>query len=85
MKALFALCLAPLALGCGEGAPGDLDKVPPGQSDILGSGQRLHQINDRAGAHPPDGTLVQVTGVSVLALDTYDETGDGARDRKSVV
>lgn len=78
MKALLASCLASLAVGCGDGAPGDLDKVPPGHSDILGNGQRLHQINDRAGAHPPDGTLVQVTGVSVLALDTYDETGDGA-------
>jgi hypothetical protein len=64
--------------GCGDGAPGDLDKVPPGSSGVLGSGLRLHQINDRAGAHPPDGTVVEVTGVSVVAIDTYDETADGS-------
>lgn len=75
----LALSLACLALACGEGAPGDLEKVPPTGGDILGSGQRLHQLNDRAGgAHPPDGTLVNVTAVSVLAIDTYDETADGA-------
>ncbi|MCK6536158.1 MAG: hypothetical protein L6Q84_24600 [Polyangiaceae bacterium] len=75
----LALGLTCLAFACGEGAPGDLDKVPPTGGDILGGGQRLHQLNDRTGgAHPPDGTLVNVTAVSVLAVDTYDETSDGA-------
>lgn len=78
MKLVPLLALAFVAAGCGSGSPGDLEKVPPSGSDILGSGQRLHQINDRAGAHPPDGTVVSVTGVSIVAIDTYDETSDGA-------
>ena len=35
-------------------------------------------MNDRAADHPPDGTVVNVTGVSVLAIDVFDETADGA-------
>lgn len=75
-------CLLPLSaflVACGDGAPGDLDRYGTGNPDIRGQGQRLAQINDRAGgAHPPDGSIVNVTGVSVLAIDTFDETSDGA-------
>lgn len=72
------LVVVPLLAACEDGAPGDLDRVPTNDPSILGHGQRLSEINDRAGAHPPDGTLVQVTGVSILAIDTFDETSDGA-------
>lgn len=74
----FGLCLGAFALACGDGGPGDLSLVPPGGGSILGGGKRLHQINDRAADHPPDGTVVNVTGVSVLAIDVFDETADGA-------
>lgn len=77
MRAHLLLPLLPFAVACGGGAPGDLDKVPPSGANIVGNGLRLSQINDRAGAHPPDGTVVTVTGVSVIAVDTYDETADG--------
>ena len=74
----LSLCLGALALACGSGEPGDLSLVPAGGNSILGGGKRLHELNDRAADHPPDGTLVNVTGVSVLAIDVFDETADGA-------
>lgn len=63
---------------CSDGALGDLEKVPPEGHDILGDGQRLAAINDRSGAHPPDGTVVDVTAASLIAIDTFDETQDGS-------
>jgi hypothetical protein len=74
----LAFCLGILALACGDGEPGDLSLVPPTGGNILGGGKRLHQVNDRAADHPPDGTVVNVTGVSMIAIDVFDETADGA-------
>lgn len=70
---------ATLLLGCSGAEPGDLERLPTPSPQIAGSGRRLTEVNDPASPwHPPDGTEVDVTGISVLAVDEYDETGDGA-------
>jgi hypothetical protein len=74
----IAPALVLLATACSDGAPGDLDKVPKQSPDILGDGNRLSELNDLGAQHPPDGTVVHVTGVSVLAVDDFDETSDGS-------
>jgi hypothetical protein len=55
-----------------------LDRVPARDASILGKGDRLADLNDYAKKHPADGSTVIVTGVSVLALDEFDETHDGS-------
>jgi hypothetical protein len=72
--------------GTGDGGTGD----PPSQptADVCGSGARLSQILGDATwldpadmsslncKHPPDQS-VHVTGLTILTIDTYDETGSG--------
>lgn len=50
---------------------------PPGQSQggALGTGLRLHDVQDPANGNA--GKYLDATGVTVLAVDTFDETGDG--------
>jgi hypothetical protein len=66
------------ATACSDGAPGDLSKVPKSEPNILGDGSHLYELNDLGAQHPTDGTIVHVTGVSVLAVDEFDETNDGS-------
>ncbi len=66
-----------LATACNGTQTGDLDNLPNTNPDIRGDGLRLAQINDGP-FHPPDGTFVNVTGVSVITTDDYDETLDGS-------
>ncbi|MEZ4227022.1 MAG: hypothetical protein R3B13_39150 [Polyangiaceae bacterium] len=75
---LPVLLCALAATACGEGEPGDLALAPKPKGDILGDGLRLSQINDPSLPRPVDGSEVNVTGISVLAVDSFDETGDGA-------
>jgi len=70
----LALCCLP---ACSDGDLGDLAKVPASQPNILGNGKRLSELNDLNAQHPPDGTEVLVTGVSVLVIDEFDETQNG--------
>jgi hypothetical protein len=86
LPALLALgaCLA----GCGGGGIGDPPSKP--LADPFGDGERLCQTvvvpatwldpSDMDGKHckqPPDHGVF-VTGVSIIAIDRYDETGNGA-------
>lgn len=71
----FALVLGLAACGS-EG--GDLDKVPASPPSVLGNGSRLSQLNDPKNPRPAHNAEVFVTGVSVVAVDGFDETGDGA-------
>jgi len=75
----FVPALVLVLTACSDGAPGDLSKIPQTEPNILGDGDRLSELNDPAAPqHPPDGTVVHVTGVSVLAVDEFDETSDGS-------
>jgi hypothetical protein len=84
-------CLAPLAcallVGCGSGGnQGDAPSDP--RANAYGDGARVHEIigpatwldpddvESTSCVIPPDSS-VRVTGVSVLALDAFDETGGG--------
>lgn len=77
VRAWFPICSLALLTACSSDEKGDLDLVPAPKPNIQGDGLRLHEVN--AGPlQPPDGTEVNVTGVSVLLVDEYDETADGA-------
>lgn len=78
MRHFALVCLWPLTLACSDGAPGDLSRIPDAGGSIVGNGDRLADLNDYAKNHPSDGTIVHVTGVSVLAVDNFDETHDGS-------
>jgi hypothetical protein len=86
----IAFTLATLVLGCsgtGDGGTGDPASVP--QPDKLGSGAQLSQLlgpatwlneNDKFSDNcaPPPDHVVQVTGTTIVALDKFDETGEGS-------
>jgi hypothetical protein len=67
---LFVLAL----LGCsdrtGEGDPSGTPNANP-----LGPGLRVHEVQDPANGNA--GKTVETTAVTVLAVDQFDETGDG--------
>lgn len=82
------------AIACALGAcGGDVIGDPPSKPkpDALGRGQRIHDIIEPADwLNPgdadsalcegvPDERRVTVTGVTISAIDGYDETGTGAR------
>jgi hypothetical protein len=77
VRALFFIATLALVAGCDETTTGDLDSFPATGSDIHGDGLRLYQINDGP-LKPSDGSEVNVTAVSVVHLDTFDETSDGS-------
>lgn len=82
--------LAPLSLGgCGgaEGAQGDAYVEPV--ADVHGSGNRIHELvgpatwldpndTDSTSCDSPADRTVHATGLAVIAIDRFDETGDGA-------
>jgi hypothetical protein len=88
----FALCPIVLAVaagcsGTGSGGAGDTPGIP--RADPLGNGQRVHEVvgpatwanpNDRdsASCKVPATRRVDITGVTVVAVDRFDETGSGA-------
>jgi hypothetical protein len=90
---LASLWLAPLVLagtgcsGTGDGGTGDPQSAP--NADLYGDGARLSEINGDADWYnegdvnsescdvPADRT-VRLTGQVIVALDRYDETGEGA-------
>lgn len=84
---LFAAALAALSAGCGGGGGGDPFSEPT--ASILGSGSRISDFMGPAGwldptdkdsascSFPADET-VDITGVTVTAVDRFDEVADGA-------
>jgi hypothetical protein len=83
-----ALVLALAAMACSQAGGGDAAGVPP--ANAYGTGSRLHEIIGPASwldpsdpeslscaGIPPD-REVNVTGVTLLSLDDFDETGSGA-------
>lgn len=67
-----------LCVACGDGAPGDLDLVPAPSGNVRGNGLTLAELNDPAKPRPPQSSEVFVTGVSVVAVDDFDETQTGS-------
>lgn len=63
---------------CGSNEDGDLAKVPGSPPGVLGNGSRLSDLNDPAKPRPAPGAEVFVSGVAVVAVDTYDETQNGS-------
>jgi len=89
LSTITALCVAGAALAGCDGGPGDPLATPP--ADLYGSGARLHELlgpaTDWLDPANPDGVncvgipvdrKVCVTGVTITAVDEYDETSDGA-------
>lgn len=72
---MFALICAS---ACSDGAPGDLALTPKPKGDVRGDGLRLAELNNPANPRPSEGTEVNVTGITVLAVDTFDETNNGS-------
>jgi hypothetical protein len=77
-SALALAALAALAASCGDGGGGDRDKVPPREPSPVGDGSRLSELNDPKNPRPAESSEVYVSGISVVAVDTYDETGNGS-------
>ena len=84
---ILAPLVALLLAGCGNGMLGDLPAKP--LADEYGPGTRLCSALGPAVWEDAANTLsancketpdynISVTGVTVVAIDTYDETGDGA-------
>lgn len=80
-RCLTALLLASgtfaLAACSGHASGGAGEYVPPSEPNPLGSGSRLAELNDPSRPRPAPNARVNVTGVVVVANDTYDETHDG--------
>lgn len=75
---LRRLLVAALVVGCSDAEPGDLDRIPPYQPSVLGNGDRLATLNDPENPRPAQNADVFVSGVTIVAVDAYDETGDGS-------
>lgn len=67
--------LALVALGCSSGGGGD--QAPGHEPAVTGSGETLASLNDPANPRPTETAVQIITGVSVVAVDDYDETNDG--------
>lgn len=67
-----------LLVGCSDGDLGDLARIPPVKGDVRGTGARLSDLNDPSKPQPTEGAEVNVTGVTVVAVDEYDETNNGS-------
>lgn len=85
---LSSLALASLG-GCGgaEGEQGDAYVDPV--ADVHGSGNRIHELigpakwldpadTDSTSCDSPGESTVFASGLAIVAIDRYDETGDGA-------
>jgi hypothetical protein len=76
----LATALIAAAAACGSTA-GDPPTIPPPPTP-LGSGLRIKQVTDPSLPNHPNGKatplpVVNVTGATVVAVDTYDETANG--------
>ncbi len=86
----LAFALVGLIVGCnvtGDGSTGDPPSEP--DSDVLGNGSRVSEVVGPAtwfsesnmtsqGCAVPSDRQVRLTGQTIVAVDRYDETGDGA-------
>lgn len=64
-------------LACDEGGGGDQPPIEP-TPGVVGDGLRLATLNDPDNPRPDATQDLIVTGVSVVAVDSFDETQDGA-------
>lgn len=65
-----------VTLGCGGGGAGD--PAPEVKGSVLGDGHTLASLNDPKNPRPLPSEILQITGLRVTVLDTYDETKSGA-------
>ncbi len=78
MRAFTTVLVALLAAGCSGGQGGD--SVPRGSPSVTGTGYKIDKLTKPIITNPkyvPADVDLDVTGVSVLAVDDYDETKDG--------
>jgi len=85
--AMLGLFMTAIVCGCSSGG-GDPLSDPP--ANVYGTGSRVHELLGEASwydqadadavncAYPKD-RAVNVSGVTITAIDRFDETGDGAR------
>ncbi len=82
--------IAALAAGCSGTASGGAGDAPADPlADPYGSGKRVHELvgpatwsnpddRDSVSCKVPANVQVHITGATVIAVDRFDETGDGA-------
>jgi hypothetical protein len=75
--ALSAVFASLVLVACGSGGNGDPEPSIP--ADLHGSGTPLATLNDRTKTPipPSSNTLIDLTSLRVMHIDTFDETGDG--------
>ncbi|MFO0659845.1 MAG: hypothetical protein U0165_08450 [Polyangiaceae bacterium] len=69
VSALFAVLS-----GCSDGGGGDAE--PKHNPDVLGSGERISEVNTRP-VRPTEEEIVYISGARIAHIDTFDETGEG--------
>ena len=62
-------------IGCGGGG-GDAFQPPTGQ--VGGNGLNLADLNNPSNPRPSETEDINITGTKVVAIDRFDETGDGS-------
>jgi hypothetical protein len=87
----LVIFLGVVAAGCeltGDGGVGDPVSTPP--ADVFGTGKRVHDVVgpaddwyepgniDSSGCKFPKNRPIGLTGQVIVAIDRFDETGDGA-------
>jgi hypothetical protein len=87
---LALVALAALAIGCsGTASGGAGDELATPLADPYGEGKRVHELvgpatwentkdRDSTTCKVPTKTTVNISGATVVAVDRFDETGDGA-------
>ncbi len=75
MRVLGSVLVVLLVAGCSGSQGGD--SVPRGTASATGNGYKLDVLNDPSKPAVNPDRDIEVTGVSVLAVDNYDETKDG--------
>lgn len=75
MRAITTVLVALLVAGCSGSQGGDT--VTRGDASVTGNGYKLSDLNNPANPTPSPDQDIEVTGLSVLAVDNYDETKDG--------
>lgn len=75
MRATVPVLLGLLLAACSSGGGGD--SVPHAQPVVTGTGDRLAELNDPANPRPTPTAIQNVSGVSVVAVDAFDETSNG--------
>lgn len=76
---LLVLGLAsPAVVGCSSGGHGELDNAPQVKGSVLGPNSTLEKLTNLQYERPNSAAILQITGLRVSVVDTFDETGTGS-------